>query len=130
MQAEMLPTATVSNAVICHLAGMGKRGDPLIGRRVREARDRLELSQEQLAELSGVSRSHIAGIESVQRTAGRQTLMNLARCFNVPVDYFTNRDELLATAMWVLGRLPPDELESWVKVMMARATSERLPPRD
>lgn len=109
---------------------MGKRGDPLIGRRVREARDRLELSQEQLAELSGVSRSHIAGIESVQRTAGRQTLMNLARCFNVPVDYFTNRDELLATAMWVLGRLPPDELESWVKVMMARATSERLPPRD
>lgn len=109
---------------------MKKRGDPLVGRRLREARDRLELSQEKLAELSGVSRSHIAGIEAAQRTAGRQTLMNLGRCFNVPIDYFTNRDDLLATAMWVLGRLPPDELESWVNLMLARATRDRLPPRD
>lgn len=109
---------------------MAKRGDPLIGRRLRKARDRLELSQEQLADLSGVSRSHIAGIETAQRCAGRQTLMHLARCFSVPMDYFTNRDELLATAMWVLGRLPPDELEAWVNLMMARATRDRLPPRD
>lgn len=109
---------------------MEKRGDPLVGRRLREARDRVGISQEKLAEDSGVSRSHIAGIESAQRTAGRQTLMNLARSFNVPVDYFTNRDELLATAMWVLGRLPPDELKAWVDLMIARATRDRLPPRD
>lgn len=56
--------------------------------------------------------------------------MNLARCFHVPVDYFTNRDELLATAMWVLGRLPADELKAWVDLLEARATRDHLPPRD
>jgi len=56
--------------------------------------------------------------------------MKLAGFFAVPVDYFTNRDDLMATAMWILGRLPEDELQSWVNLMLARATRDRLPSSD
>ena len=55
-------------------------------------------------------------------------LENLGEFFAVPMDYFTTKDDLMAQAMWVLGRIPREELEAWVKVMMARATAEKLPP--
>lgn len=130
LQAAMLPPATADSAAIKHLARMEKRGDPLVGQRLREARVNLGLTQERLAEQSGIGRSTIGCIETAQRPVGRRTLMDLAEFFNVPLDYFTNRDDLMASAMWVLGRLPPDELEAWVKLMMARATRNPLPPRD
>lgn len=76
----------------------------------------------------GVGRSTIAGIEKAHRPVGRQTLMDLAEYFVVPVDYFTSKDDLLATALWILGRLPRDELEAWIQLMLARATRDRLPP--
>lgn len=119
---------------------MEKRGDILIGQRVREARSRLHLTQEKLAEQMSekigharqkpIGRSTIAGIETAQRPVSRQMLGDLAEFFSVPVDYFTSRDRLMAEAMWVLGRLPRDELEAWVKIMMARASAERIPGRD
>lgn len=107
---------------------MEKRGDPIVGERLRTARGNVALSQERLGEEAGVARSTIAGIEAATRPAGRQTLMKLASYFNVPMDYFTSRDELLAQALWVLGRLPRDELEALVQLLAARATRDRLPP--
>lgn len=102
----------------------------LIGRRVREARGSLGITQETLAERVGCDRSTIAGIETAARPAGRKMLMDLAEFFSVPIDYFTSRDDLMATALWVLGRLPQDELRAWVQLMLARATRDKLPPRD
>ena len=130
MQANLLPPATAKDSLPCHLARMEKRGDPLIGRRLAKARANVGISQETLSDLTGLGRSTIAGIETAHRPAGRQTLMDLAEFFVVPVDYFTHRDDLMASALWILGRLPPDELEAWVTLMMARATREKLPPRD
>lgn len=124
----MLPRATAQKSEECDLARMERRGDPLIGERLRTARGNVAISQERLGEEAGVGRSTIAGIEAATRPAGRQTLMKLASFFNVPVDYFTSRDELLAQALWVLGRLPRDELEALVQLMTARATRDRLPP--
>ena len=56
--------------------------------------------------------------------------MDLAEFFTVPVDYFTSRDDLMATAMWVLSRMTRDELADWVQVLTRRATQDKLPPRD
>lgn len=109
---------------------MGKRGDLIIGKRVKEARKRLGLSQQKLADAIRVGRSTITGIETGHRPVGRETLMDLAEFCHVPVDYFTHRSDLMASAMWVLGRLPDDELQAWVQLMMARATRDALPPRD
>ena len=91
---------------------------------------RLGLTQQQLAEAIRVGRSTITGIETGHRPVGRETLVDLAEYCHVPVDYFTHRDDLMASAMWVLGRLPEDELRAWVQLMMARATRDALPPRD
>lgn len=109
---------------------MEKRGDPLIGHRLKEARLRLKLSQQTVADGIRVGRSTITGIETAHRPVGRETLVDLAEFFHVPLDYFTQRDDLMASAMWVLGRLPEDELRAWVQLMMARATRDPLPPRD
>lgn len=134
-----MPTATPRDLKFRHLAEMEKRGDIIIGQRVKEARDRLRLTQERLAEqmsekLAGrrkpIGRSTIAGIESAQRSVSRKMLADLADFFGVPVDYFTSRDHLMAEAMWVLGRLPREELEAWVTIMQARASSARLAGRD
>ncbi len=102
----------------------------MIGKRLREARGRLQLSQEKLAADLGVARSTITGIETAHRPVGRQTLMDLANYFSVPVDYFTAKDELLATAMWILARMPHEELKNWVGALQGRAFGEKLPPID
>jgi transcriptional regulator with XRE-family HTH domain len=130
MQVKLLPEAAIENLPCAHLAPMEKRGDPIIGKRVKEARRRLRLSQQQLADGIRVGRSTITGIETAHRPIGRETLMDLAEFCHVPVDYFTHRNDLMASAMWVLGRLPEDELRAWVQLMMARATRDSLPPRD
>lgn len=130
MQAKLLPQAATDFLPYGHLARMEKRGDPIIGRRVKEARTRLGLSQQKLADGIRVGRSTITGIETAHRPVGRETLMDLAEFCHVPVDYFTHRSDLMASAMWVLGRLPEDELRAWVQLMMARATRDPLPPRD
>jgi transcriptional regulator with XRE-family HTH domain len=109
---------------------MEKRGDAQIGRRLQEARAHAGLTQQQLSDASGIARSTIANIEAASRPVGLQNLMDLAEFFVVPVDYFTNRDDLMASAIWVLGRLPRDELEAQVKLLLARATRDKLPPRD
>ena len=109
---------------------MEKRGDPIIGKRLKEARAHLAMTQQQVADGVRVGRSTITGIETAHRPVGRETLMDLAEFFHVPVDYFTHRDDLMAAALWVLGRLPEDELKAWVQLMMARATRSALPPRD
>ncbi len=126
----MLPQASGGFLPYAYLAPMEKRGDPVIGKRVKEARKRLGLSQRQLADGIRVGRSTITGIETAHRPVGRETLMDLAEFCHVPLDYFTHRDDLMASAMWVLGRLPEDELRAWVQLMMARATRDPLPPRD
>lgn len=109
---------------------MEERGDPLIGRRLREARERTGATQEVVADAVGKSRSHITNVELGYRPVGRETLMELAEFFSVPIDYFTSRDDLMATALWVLGRLPHDELEAWVQLMIARATRDKRPRKD
>lgn len=130
MQANLLPQATTRFSPPKYLERMEKRGNPVLGQRLKQARERLHLSQQAVADAIRVGRSTITGIETAHRPVGRETLVDLAEFFRVPVDYFTHRDELMATALWVLCRLPQHELEAWVTVMTARATGEPLPPRD
>lgn len=106
---------------------MAKRGDPLIGRRLREARDRIGFTQDAMEEDSGISRSTIAGIESANRPAGRAMLLRLAAYFRVPVDYFTNEDDVMAMAQWILGRLSKAERDAWVHLMASRAGQANPP---
>lgn len=64
------------------------------GQRVREMRERAGLTQVDLAEIIGVKRSTIAGIETGGDSAGLKTAIALADYFKVPMD-------------WLLSRKPP-----------------------
>lgn len=106
---------------------MVKRGDPLIGRRVAQARERMGWTQEELAEQAGRATSTVGGIECASRPAGRETLTLLANALLVPIDYFTEGDDLIAFMLLVLRRIPREELEAWAKIFEARLGGPPLP---
>lgn len=58
-----------------------------VGKRIAELRTEQRLTQEQLAVLSGVGRSHIARIEKGYYSVGVDVLAKLADALNVELDF-------------------------------------------
>lgn len=58
-----------------------------IGRRIAELRHAAGISQEKLAELSGVGYSHIARIELGRYSVGIDTLSKIANVFGMQLDF-------------------------------------------
>lgn len=58
----------------------------LLGRRVREERLRIGLTQEQIAEKINVSTTYIGFIERGERSVTLEKLILLAECFQLPID--------------------------------------------
>lgn len=58
-----------------------------IGRRIAELRHAAGISQEKLAELSGVGSSHIARIEMGRYSVGIDTLAKIAQVFKMQLDF-------------------------------------------
>lgn len=54
------------------------------GRRVREARRRRGLSQEQLAHLAELDRSYMGGVERGERNVSLDNIHRIARALDVP----------------------------------------------
>src|SRR5262245_48953541 len=77
----------------------GKRADDqdddrkTLGERLREAREYLGYSQDQVATFLGVSRSALSLMESGQRKVDALELKKLAGLFKRPVGYFTGEEE-------------------------------------
>ena len=58
----------------------------LIGKRIKEARTRLGITQEQLAELACISRQYIGMLEQGEKRPTLQTIVSLADALNITVD--------------------------------------------
>lgn len=58
-----------------------------IGKRIAELRHDAGISQEKLAELSGVGSSHIARIEMGRYSVGIDTLAKIAQVFKMQLDF-------------------------------------------
>ncbi|MDE6918048.1 MAG: helix-turn-helix domain-containing protein [Lachnospiraceae bacterium] len=58
----------------------------LLGKRIREERVRIGLTQEQIAESINVSTTYIGFIERGERSVTLEKLILLAECFHVPID--------------------------------------------
>jgi transcriptional regulator with XRE-family HTH domain len=55
------------------------------GEQVRSTRKALNLSQEELAHMAGINRSHMGQIERGTKTAGITTVASIAKALNCPV---------------------------------------------
>lgn len=54
------------------------------GARVRKERERLGISQEELADRAGVHRTYMGGVERGERNVGLLNLLRIARALGVP----------------------------------------------
>ena len=61
-----------------------------IGERIRELRDELKLSQQDLAYQSDLDRSYIASVEKGQRNISIVNIEKIAKAFNVTLHDFFN----------------------------------------
>src|SRR5690348_9829060 len=66
-----------------------------LGQRVREARDYLGLSMEQLAEYLGISRAALAAIEAGRRRVSPDEIERLASLLKQPVSFFRGEVDAL-----------------------------------
>lgn len=64
-----------------------RKGGTGMGNKIKETREALKMTQEELAEKSGVSRTTISALENgIDRATSTKTLIKLARAMNTTVD--------------------------------------------
>ena len=56
------------------------------GKRVRELRDKAGYSQEDLADLAGIHRTYLGGIERGERNPSLKNIQRIAKALKVPID--------------------------------------------
>ena len=66
----------------------------LVGKRIREVREGLQISQLKLAEMAGLSVSYISMVENGKRQAGLDSLVRMANGMGVTVDELLNGNQL------------------------------------
>ena len=79
-----------------------------LGERIRRQRQHLKLTQEQLAELIGVSHSYVGHIERGTRKASLETLVLLCKQLNVSADFLL-QDSVPLTSYTLSEQLTPEQ---------------------
>ncbi len=101
------------------------------GRRLKEAREYLELSQDEVARELEIPRTAISLMESGQRKVEALELQKLARLYQRPVGYFTGETAVevplevqhLARTAKVLSARDRKELARFAEYLKARSLS-------
>jgi transcriptional regulator with XRE-family HTH domain len=105
-----------------------------LGAKLREAREYLVLSQDEVARILGIPRTALSHIESGQRGVDALELTKLAHLYKRPVTYFTGESQPdagmpedvahLARAAAGLSEGDRRELSRFAEYLRARASSE------
>lgn len=113
-----------------------------LGERLRKLRDYLGMSQQHVAERTGIPRSAVSDIERGQRKVDAVELTKLARLYQHPVSWLLDEDEeatadthALALFARKFGRLTDEDrvqLEDFADFLAARraAQEQDTPPRE
>ncbi len=107
----------------------------LLGTRLKEAREYLELSQDEVARVLGVPRSGISMIEAGQRKVDALELKKLADLYQRPISYFTGAARAepkvpeavqhLARAASKLSNRDREELLRFAQFLQAKTPSRK-----
>lgn len=105
-----------------------------LGKKLKESREYLNLSQDEIAKEVGISRAAISLVESGQRKVEALELKEFARIYQKPVGFFTGQeageDELsgevkhLARAFEGLSEKDREELKSFAEFLRSRNQME------
>jgi len=76
----------------------------ILGKRIRETREYIGLTQQQVAETLSVPRSAISGIETGKRKVTAEELNSLANLFKHPVSHFLGEEPDVPDDVAVLAR--------------------------
>lgn len=108
-----------------------------LGKRLREAREYLGLSQDEVATHLGIPRSALSNIERGQRGVDALELKRLAALYKQPASHFTGENEFtselpadvahLARAVSGLSEQDRQELSRFADYLRARSAAERSP---
>jgi transcriptional regulator with XRE-family HTH domain len=106
-----------------------------LGERLREAREYLKLSQDEVARLLGIPRAAISLIESGQRKVDALELKKLAQVYQRPASHFTGGEakapklpaavEHLARKAAALSDRDREELARFAEFLQSRAASSK-----
>jgi transcriptional regulator with XRE-family HTH domain len=115
-----------------------------LGRRLKGTREYLGLSQQQVAERTGIVRSAVSDIERGVRKVEVMELQKLARLYRLPTSYFLDEEEAADAGEHALAGLPRTtrplsegdriEVAKFVQYLQARRQAEeeeaggQLPP--
>ena len=97
-----------------------KRAMTDIGKRLREVREYLNLTQQFVSEHCGIPRTGISAIESGKRKVDSIELAKLAKLYNYPVSYFLresdiSQDETFAELYRAAGNLGENDRRELVR---------------
>lgn len=76
----------------------------VIAAKLKEAREYLGLSQQEVADAMNLSRSAISLIESSQRRVDSLELERLAKLYQRPINHFTSDEDLASSDILMLAR--------------------------
>lgn len=77
----------------------------MLNDKIKKLREQKNLTQKQLAEEIGVKQSTIGMIESGKNKGSKDTILKLAKYFNVSVEYLLSTEEKLDIAMDAINRI-------------------------
>ena len=97
------------------------------GRRLRELRERKHVPQEELAALSGLTRSSIANIESGRQRVLLHQLLRFAEALNVEIDALVPHVPDLTKDFKTETRDSKNEYLHRLRIISARANAEKTP---
>ena len=105
-----------------------------LAERLKQAREYLELSQDEVAKKLGIPRSAVSLVESAQRRVDAIELRRFAQLYQRPVSYFTGEVvrsaipedvEHLARAAKKLSQRDREELARFAEFLSSRAASRK-----
>ena len=105
-----------------------------LGKRIRAERRRLDLTQEKLAEMAGISDSFMGHIERGGRTLSIETLAKLANALNLSIEYivcgeFNYRPDMLpAEILDALNRMSSSQRRVFLDIMKTLAANPETWP--
>jgi transcriptional regulator with XRE-family HTH domain len=99
---------------------------PSIGDRIREIREARSLTQDQLAERSGISKGFLSDVENNKRNPSSEYVLKIANALGASIDYLLRGDEVAQASPRGPVTIPPELAEAAVRLDLTYAQTVEL----